>query len=153
MTERASKWPTLMEQTMGRCKHFNGVQNDACAAGVVYESVRLDHDPLPNAGTSAGKTTRSLPCLARFNPGGATCALATFPTREEAEEREARSTAYLNAVFAARRIIVEQTCGMRGVRGSVECPTCGKRLGFSVASSNGHIHARCETPDCLAWME
>ena len=37
--------------------------------------------------------------------------------------------------------------------GTVECPKCGKRIAFRVSSYNGHVHARCETLDCIAWME
>lgn len=36
--------------------------------------------------------------------------------------------------------------------GQVKCPKCGGNLGYSIARSNGHIHGRCDTTDCLAWM-
>lgn len=38
-------------------------------------------------------------------------------------------------------------------QGTIECPICQKKLGFSVAKSNGHIWGRCETAGCLAWMQ
>lgn len=37
-------------------------------------------------------------------------------------------------------------------RGKIECPKCGHTLNYTIAS-NGHAWGRCETPDCLAWME
>lgn len=45
--------------------------------------------------------------------------------------------------------------GMPGVRGFIDCPVClGKRtLEFSRSGYNGHVHAGCETPGCVAWME
>jgi hypothetical protein len=35
----------------------------------------------------------------------------------------------------------------------VECPVCKGRLHLSQSSYNGHVHGKCETPDCVAWME
>ena len=35
----------------------------------------------------------------------------------------------------------------------IECPVCKGRLHLSQAAYNGHVHGRCETADCLNWME
>ncbi len=35
----------------------------------------------------------------------------------------------------------------------VECPQCKGKLHLSQSSYNGHVHAVCETADCVAWME
>lgn len=35
----------------------------------------------------------------------------------------------------------------------VDCPACGGRLHLSISSYNGHVHGRCETADCVSWME
>lgn len=35
----------------------------------------------------------------------------------------------------------------------VECPACKGKLHLSIASSNGHIWGRCETPGCVQWTE
>lgn len=35
----------------------------------------------------------------------------------------------------------------------IECPVCKGRLHLSQFSYNGHVHVRCETKDCLSWME
>lgn len=41
-----------------------------------------------------------------------------------------------------------------GGASSIGCPSCESgKLSYSVASVNGHMHARCSTPDCVAWME
>ena len=38
--------------------------------------------------------------------------------------------------------------------GEMDCPVCkAGRLRYSRAGYNGHIHARCSTPSCVAWME
>lgn len=36
--------------------------------------------------------------------------------------------------------------------GQVKCPKCSGNLSYSIARSNGHIHGRCDTSGCLAWM-
>lgn len=35
----------------------------------------------------------------------------------------------------------------------IECPCCKGKLHLSQSSYNGHVHGRCETDDCLNWME
>lgn len=35
----------------------------------------------------------------------------------------------------------------------VECPVCKGRLHLTIAACNGHVHGRCETDSCVAWME
>lgn len=35
----------------------------------------------------------------------------------------------------------------------VECPACKGRLHLSIAAYNGHVHGKCETADCVSWME
>lgn len=37
--------------------------------------------------------------------------------------------------------------------GEMPCPFCKKRLRFSIAESNGHMAARCETEKCINAME
>lgn len=36
---------------------------------------------------------------------------------------------------------------------TINCPACGGKLHLSQSSYNGHVHGKCETPDCVAWME
>lgn len=35
----------------------------------------------------------------------------------------------------------------------IACPVCQGRLHLSQAACNGHVHGKCETPDCVNWME
>ena len=38
--------------------------------------------------------------------------------------------------------------------GRIDCPVCGKsKLNYRRSSYNGHVHANCENPDCVRWME
>lgn len=35
----------------------------------------------------------------------------------------------------------------------VECPICNGKLHLSQSAVNGHVHGKCETDGCVAWME
>jgi hypothetical protein len=35
----------------------------------------------------------------------------------------------------------------------VECPACKGKLHLRIYKYNGHVHGRCETEGCVAWME
>lgn len=40
-----------------------------------------------------------------------------------------------------------------GKREVIACPACKGRLHLSQSSYNGHVHGKCETEDCVSWME
>jgi hypothetical protein len=40
-----------------------------------------------------------------------------------------------------------------GKQAVIECPVCKGRLHLSQAAVNGHVHGKCETQDCVSWME
>jgi hypothetical protein len=132
------------------CKHYNGLQNKTCKAGVEYDTVIV------------GRLTPgfSLPCMQDRNPQCVTCEKCEFPTPEEIAERKAEMERRFATVGKARSAIVEHLGGpwkrgMPGVGGKITCPVCGKAdsLRFSRAGINGHIHASCQTVDCVSWME
>ena len=61
---------------------------------------------------------------------------------------------FFNGISQARETIV--SLGYKkgnGGTGKIKCPKCNGILIFSVSGYNGHIHGRCETEDCLCWME
>ena len=35
----------------------------------------------------------------------------------------------------------------------IECPMCKGKLHMYQSAYNGHVHGKCETPNCLYWME
>ena len=84
----------------GKCKHFNGLINDYCAAGVAY-------------GDFPGKTT-SLPCKAVNNIH--TCDKREYPTAAEIGEYESK----------VRKCLLQFNKFLRGE--SRSCPHCGQTL-------------------------
>ena len=129
----------------GKCKHFTGTQHKVCEAGVNY-------DELTN------KWACCLPCFPRGvsdRRDVAECALFTEPTAEEI----AKDRAELDAHMDKMRVVMTGIAPLRkehkgkGYAGIIECPACKGKLHLRIAACNGHAHGRCETPDCVNWIE
>jgi hypothetical protein len=41
----------------------------------------------------------------------------------------------------------------KGKQEVIECPVCKGKLHLSQAAYNGHVHAHCETANCINFME
>jgi hypothetical protein len=149
MTNEPSFREQLIAKGMRDCRHFNGIQHDCCEAGVNYEEL-IEH----------GKYR--IPCLKMaigLKRDPALCEKFAAMTREEAE-KEADETLSIQAkTMLAMRAAHEDAKLKRFGKGhgghdSFPCPTgCGGHLYYRVASVNGHMHAKCETPNCVSWME
>ena len=131
------------------CKHYNGTVNDECRAGVKYELVLL----------GKGTPQCSFPCFKDRNPLGATCEKLAFETPEETAIRKADQEKRFERMGKVRAAIVATLGGpwkkgMKGSVGSITCPACGTgNVNFTRSGYNGHVHAKCSTADCAAWME
>ena len=141
--------PTLLEQISNRCVHFNGIMNDACKAGVIYQQLM---------GGGPGWAAH-MPCF-KDEQSPVQCSQAKFPTPEEAAAEVEESDRQLEAVMKARTACAEDAArhgwGKGKVAGAaiIKCPICREgSLRYTVASVNGHIHGKCSTPDCVSWME
>jgi len=122
----------------GKCKHFTGIQNDVCKAGVCYDDVR------------------PIPCLTKYRrENSPTCERYEEPTDEEVADDEAYIQARMEMHRKAGAAIVEVKRQHKGKNwvGVITCPVCEGNLHVSHAAYNGHVHGRCETEDCLSWME
>ena len=131
------------------CKHYAGVWGPGmadvltCKAGIAYSDF---------ADRGAAGWVKELPCCTRDGKTGR-CAGFTLPTKEEIEAHEAE------VLDALRRAALAAAAGRHHAKmtgetnGEIECPNCKGRLSYSIARSNGHMHGRCETAGCAAWME
>lgn len=142
---------TLREQIACRCVHFNGLGKDKCRAGMAYDEVDKDKR-LP--------MRAALPCFKPdiYLPAGVVqcyCPHVQFHTEEEIlaqlKEHE-ESVAKMKLALKVIEPIRKEHKG-KNWRGTLECPNCKGKLHVSHAGCNGHVHAKCETPDCVAWME
>lgn len=142
----------------GLCKHFNGTVNDKCRAGIIYQDVTPDPG---TAGSALRLPCRSVPGsfnspsqLEHFNRRG-TCAKYEEPTNEELAEYWRRSEEMFARHAKAMTVIAKVKKEHKGQiwQGVEVCPVCGGKLHMSHAAVNGHVWGRCETKDCLSWME
>lgn len=134
---------------MNVCANFTGIQHDVCKAGVNYLTVREQ---------KTDTTPFRFACF-QDEAEGLTCPRAHFPTREEAEQEHREDEAIFARTNLAHRAAHDDAKAKRFGKGqggadSVECPVCQKgRIYYRVSGYNGHMHARCETEGCVAWME
>lgn len=127
-----------------QCKHFRGIQHDTCLAGVDWREV--------TGGDPIGIATR-MPCLVH-NDTTATCEKIEFPTKEEIEQEEREWNKVVDRMVIASPVITAwKRAHPNGGTGTTECPICHGTLHLSMAAYNGHTHGKCETKDCLNWME
>lgn len=94
---------------MGKCKHFTGLQNRECTAGVNYRSVRVILTPEQQAATGS-PVPACWPCSPHGLKAGLECDRRELPTAEEVAAAEAEATEFMRKVLAA------------------ECPKCGGEL-------------------------
>jgi hypothetical protein len=131
------------------CNHYRAMSDhETCKAGVSYSMFK-------------GMPFEQRPCFCHPPQSpNAGCSLMEMPTPEQLAEEEADIERRCEMMGKARRAIVEHLGGpwkrgTPGASGRIDCPACGdaQSLSFSRAGYNGHIHARCKTPDCVNWME
>jgi hypothetical protein len=141
----------IARQRVGKCRHFNGLMNDKCEAGVVYDELRKDGKDLPCFGPDSpmyrGRNVLAKPVVL------AVCGCRSAITPEEAEAAGVEAEKSFARIGTAIAAICKEAKGRKGISGSIKCPCCEGTLKYSIAGSNGHIHARCSTKDCVSFMQ
>lgn len=130
----------------GWCIHFRSMgRHDTCEKGVPYNSFKKED-----------RTLQRCPC---YNTKGdkAFCEHRRLPTKQEIaahEEWQAKSFNKLATVLEAIRPW-RMKWSREGInyQETIECPLCKGRLYLTISGCNGHIHGRCHTEGCVAWME
>ncbi len=125
------------------CKYFTGIQNDVCNKGIKYSSLET---------SGIIRYPCCISCREPENTERAKCPHCEYPTQEELEREEAETNIELDNIIKTRAVILEYMQGKTGTA-QIKCPICGNSLRFTVSPLNGHIHAKCFTPGCVAWME
>lgn len=123
------------------CRHFTGVTDEKCKAGVVYR----EQFPPPWNDNGLG-------CIEHCD---ARCPKAEYPTREEAQaelDRSLKETAERMACVVAAKADAKRRGFKKGNGGTgeIECPRCHGPLRYTVAALNGHMWANCA---CGGWIE
>lgn len=139
-----------------KCKHYNGRvagfgAGEECGECDAFVNVRLLVD-----GPDTGWFKR-MPCDIR-NKTEITCVHLSLPTAEEVEASKEDRKRWMDAFMAKLKLVDPLICSLKeshphGGEGVEECPSCKGSLHWGIAECNGHIHMRCETQDCINFME
>lgn len=158
------KLPKMRSTGDDWCKHYAGFydrdsvtgQKLQCDVGVIYDSVKKEvffttqaHDQ-----STPSKHKVAYPCFrhqAHLTDG---CAKCHHHTPEELAEIHAERDRSFERMALIRTAIEGALAGAKWGSGTIQCPACKSGLlRYSKAAYNGHIHAKCSTSDCAAWME
>lgn len=151
-----SKRPGDPGYSAGWCIHYRGITGPrgeivtSCEAGVEYATFR-------NA--EGKRLAAQQPCFlddhGRSKPGALHCEHLRRPTPEEIAAHEQWLAGRIEKLGKAMLGIASWRAKHKGRSHSevVECPVCQGRLHLSIAASNGHVHGRCGTAGCVAWVE
>jgi hypothetical protein len=60
---------------------------------------------------------------------------------------------WIERFVRAIEAIQAHAAGRRGIEGTISCPSCQASLHYGIAAYNGHVHARCETPGCVDFIQ
>lgn len=154
--------PLFLLTTMDKhtCKHFCGLRDKQCSAGIPYASVT----PRPNDPGSALRIPCTLPekfdnrlsenQRTQLKEKG-TCEKFELPTQEDIDKYDADVRRIVDMHMKSVPFAAEMRKKHRekGFAGIVECPICKGTLHFRVSSYNGHTSGKCETEGCLNYME
>lgn len=140
------------------CRHYNGsFHNDTCELGICYRDVT----PKPDEPGSAYREPcrrwfdgHALKVIQETGPQGVCDKYDPF-TEEELAEQERQM-----ALHIANFLLTIPLCEAvklehagKDWQGVVECPVCKGKLHMTHSAYNGHVWGKCETEDCLSWIE
>lgn len=155
----------------GKCNHLRYVDllHPKCDLGHDCSSLARDHTleeatwhnkNYPEFPLSGSALSRRIPCNAENN---VFCPDFQEPTPDELEDYEQKTTRqaaiFLEQMFQVRPAIVEyikqKDMKDKDFRDTIPCPICETGIvSFTYAGSfNKHIHAICNTTDCVSWIE
>jgi len=83
-----------------------------------------------------------------------TCPLYTEPTPEQIAAEDADMAAFMNRFYKIEPLCraIKRDHEGQSYRCNTVCPNCGAAL-FLEHRPNGHMSAKCETPDCCSFIE
>lgn len=126
------------------CIHFNGIQIKKCKADIYYLAI---------AGSSKNWTNK-LPCF-KDREFKIVCEERQWPTKEQIEKDELKWQKMWTKIEKVQPLVgeIKKEYKDKDWRGTRDCPVCAGTLHLTHASINGHVWGKCETEDCVSWME
>jgi hypothetical protein len=150
----------------GTCKFYNGdYHNKECLAGVKYRDVTTDPDNIE------GRAFRK-PCicwdkwkdskgekldgkaLENWEKRGH-CDKYQEPSNEEIADHDVKVSDHVKQFMTTIPLIsrIKKEHKGKNWKGIEKCPVCEGKLHMTHSSYNGHVWGKCETENCLNWLE
>jgi len=132
---------SVKDQIGRRCIHFTGLMDKSCKKGIEYDTVK-------------DKTERPfrIPCLRRETLNGGNCGHCEFPSKEQVEKKAKEIEEMITKTIGTNIYIKEHARKTGQNYGTLDCLECDGKLSYSIAESNGHLHANCNGCD-IGFME
>lgn len=135
------------------CVHYDPAGSPhGCAAGVNRETMRRAATP----GSSGKSLVLWGPCIGGHTLVDARDYCPKWERRSlESAEKHADEVQALSAMMVKAAPVIDAWREKlpRGKSEIITCPVCEARLHLSQSACNGHISARCETEDCICFIE
>lgn len=132
-----------------------------CRLGICYLDVTAKRDQPGSFFRMACQTPNDghgVKVLEETGPAG-TCEHFSALTEDElAQQEEESKRAFERSIEMMTKVApiitaVKKKYKGKTIRGVKTCPVCKGKLHVTHAASNGHVHMRCETENCIAFME
>lgn len=135
------------------CRHYDGRKaliepKTCCGAGVRYDSF----------GDPFGIAMRR-PCAQGIDRKGEKempCDKIDLYTEQEIAERKKQLDEKMEQIFGLNKIVNEWRVFPHPSQDRFEtiiCPICAGQLHLKQSAYNGHVAGKCETENCVFWME
>lgn len=128
-----------MTALQGHCRHYS------------YDVRRNENRCVCAVGCDLSAPGAAKKCMPELSRKG-WCPKREEYTEEERREDEERSNKLARDAFTAVAAVLDEK-PEPGTTGAIECPICSAKLRWSCALSNGHLHAACETDDCVSFIQ
>lgn len=128
------------------CNYRSPNEGTECSAGIPF--ARWQTTPFNQQPCFLNKDGTS-------KPGAASCPKLRLPTAAEIAQHDVYVRRRGVMLFAALGAIEPWRAKQAGRGGNtkLECPVCKGVLHVSMARNNGHLSAKCETKDCVEFIQ
>lgn len=139
------------------CKHFNGHRNQTCEAGVRYDDVTPDPKGVGCACRRPCQTEPFSQSAAHLDEHArrGSCDKLELPSKEDVEAHEKAVQRMMDNFRLSLSLTakIKKDHKSEDWNGEEECPVCKGRLFIRHSGYNGHTWGKCQTTNCLAWIE
>lgn len=125
------------------CRFRCSMLEKKCKAGVVFDDLRKTF------------SNEVCPCYYQSGVRLGNCQEKKLWTIEEVEEDDRLADESFARFLLSQPLIAKIKKEHKGESwsGVVDCPACKGKLHVGIAAYNGHTRGKCETKDCLNWIE